>query len=231
MMAPGEYEKINLGIKSLPSGKEISPKLPDAERTQKITLPPEPSIGEVIGLAVSEDHGVILRFEMQATKGSGRIVPLGSIQKVMRESIEAAAQYIKAEHEGLGITAEWRKNYDVAVLATYMGIPKEGPSAGVAIVTGIVSALKGIPVRNDIAMTGEITIMGKVLAVGGIQQKIRAAYEAGIREVLIPEDNLDETKLLPSYILDVMKLTPINSINTVLEHSLIQSRSDEICAG
>jgi ATP-dependent Lon protease len=102
-----------------------------------------PSVGEVIGLAVAGDHGCILHFEMQATKGSGRIVPLGSIQRVMRESIEAAAQYIKAKHKDLRIDAEWRQNLDVAVLATFMGVPKEGPSAGVTIVTGIGQGASG----------------------------------------------------------------------------------------
>jgi ATP-dependent Lon protease len=161
-----------------------------------------------------------MRFEMQATRGHGRIVPLGSIQKVMRESIEAAAQYIKANHEKLGISLEWRQNYDVAVLATYMGIPKEGPSAGVAMVTGIVSALKGIPVRNDLAMTGEITIMGKVLPVGGIQQKVRAAFDAGVKEVLLPEENLDEARHLPSYVLEAVKLTPVKTVQEVLKIAL-----------
>jgi len=170
LIAPGEYDRIKLGVRLLPSGKEAAPDLPEAERVQRITLPPQASVGEVIGLAAYEDQGFILFFEMQATKGSGRIVPLGSIQKVMRESIEAAAQYIKAKHDKLGITSEWRENFDVAVLATFMGVPKEGPSAGITIVTGIVSALKGIPVRNDVALTGEITIMGKVLPVGSIQQ-------------------------------------------------------------
>ena len=91
----------------------------------------------------------------------------------MRESIEAAAQYIKANARDLGVNASWRESYDVAVLATFMGMPMEGPSAGVTIVTGIVSALTGRKVRSDLAMTGEITIMGKVLPVGGIQQKVR----------------------------------------------------------
>ena len=227
LMAPGEYERIKLGVRLLPSGKQATPTLPDANRIQKVTLPNEPSVGEVIGLAVAGDHGCILRFEMQATKGNGRIVPLGSIQRVMKESIEAAAQYIKANHQDLGISSEWRENYDVAVLATFMGIPKEGPSAGVTIVTGIVSALKGVPVRNDLAMTGEITIMGRVLPVGGIIEKVRAAYDAGITEVLLPEDNFKEAQGLPSYILGKIKLTPVQSIKEVLAQSLISNISYE----
>ncbi len=221
LMAPGEYERIKLGARILPSGKQVIPALPDADRVQKVALPTEPSVGEVIGLAVAGDHGCILRFEMQATKGNGRIVPLGSIQRVMKESIEAAAQYIRANHLDLGISSEWRENFDVAVLATFMGIPKEGPSAGVTIVTGIVSALKRVPVRNDLAMTGEITIMGRVLPVGGIIEKVRAAYDAGIKEVLLPEDNLKEAQGLPSYILTKIKLTPVQSIKDVLSQSLI----------
>lgn len=222
LMAPGEYDRVALGAIIEPSGKKIAPTLPDADREQRVTLPLQPTVGEVTGLAVSGDHGCILHFEMQATKGTGRIVPLGSIQRVMRESIEAAAQYVKAKHTELGISAEWRQNYDVAILATFMGIPKEGPSAGITIVTGIVSALKGIPVRNDLAMTGEITIMGKVLPVGGIQQKVRAAFDAGVKEVLLPSDNLREAQGLPPYILEAVKLTPVDAIEKVLEYALLK---------
>ena len=222
LIAPGEYDRISLGAVMKPSGKRVVPELPDSKREQRVVLPEKPAVGEVVGLAVAGDHGCILHFEMQATKGSGRIVPLGSIQRVMRESIEAGAQYIRAKHEDLGITAEWRKSYDVAVLATFMGVPKEGPSAGITIVTGIVSALKKVPVRNDLAMTGEITIMGKVLPVGGIQQKVRAAYDAGVKEVLLPADNLKEAEGLPSYVLEAVKLTPVESIEKVLELALIK---------
>lgn len=225
LMAPGEYDRVKLGVRMQPSGKEIVPAIPDAGRQQKVTLPEKPSVGEVIGLAVAGERGCILHFEMQATKGSGRIVPLGSIQRVMRESIEAAAQYIRAKHADLGIDAEWRHNFDVAVLATFMGVPKEGPSAGITLVTGIVSALKGQPVRNDLAMTGEITIMGKVLPVGGIQQKIRAACDAGIKEVLLPADNLDEAKGLPAYVLDAVKLTPVTSVEEVLKTALVMGNT------
>ena len=226
LIAPGEYDRISLGALMKPSGKQVVPELPDSKRVQRVVLLEKPSVGEVVGLAVEGDHGCILHFEMQATKGSGRIVPLGSIQRVMRESIEAAAQYILAKHEDLGISAEWRKSLDVAVLATFMGVPKEGPSAGITIVTGIVSALKKIPVRNDIAMTGEITIMGKVLPVGGIQQKIRAAYDAGVKEVLLPADNLKEAEGLPSYVLDGIRLTPVSTIDKVIEVALVNEDTD-----
>lgn len=227
LMAAGEYDRIKLGVRLQPSGKEAAPVLPDANRVQKISLPPAPSVGEVIGLAVDGDRGCILLFEMQASKGGGRIVPLGSIQRVMRESIEAAAQYIRARHEDIGITSEWRQSYDVAVLATFMGVPKEGPSAGVAMVTGIASALTGRRVRNDLGMTGEITIMGKVLPVGGICQKVQAAYEAGVKEVLLPADNVGEAESLPKYMLDAVKLTPVTSIHEVLEHALLDSEQPQ----
>ena len=221
-IAPGEYERIKLGVRFKPSGKESAPTLPDADREQKVTLPEKPSVGEVVGLAVDGDHGCILLFEMEATKGSGRIVPLGSMQRVMRESVEAAAQYVKINHTELGIDAEWRKNYDVPVLATFMGVPKEGPSAGITIVTGIVSALKALPVRNDLAMTGEITIKGKVLPVGGIQQKIRAAHDAGVKQVILPADNLKEAQILPPEILEDLTLVPVTNITEVLERALLK---------
>jgi ATP-dependent Lon protease len=139
----------------------------------------------------------------------------------MRESIEAAAQYVRFRSTELRLSQTWYEDLDVVVLATYMGVPKEGSSAGITIATGIVSALKKQPVRNDIAMTGEITIMGKVLGVGGIQQKIRAAYDAGVKEVLLPEPNFKEAQELPSTILDALKLTPVQTIDEVLRHALV----------
>ena len=182
LMAPGEYGPVVLTGKLMQSGKLITPRLPDAEREQKVTLPSSPRVGEVIGLAViGDDRGCLLHFEMQATKGSGRIISLGSMQKVMKESVAAAAQFIKTHAQDVGLPNDWQDNYDIAVLATMMGIPKEGPSAGITIVTGIVSALTGRPVRNDIAMTGEITIMGKVLAIGGVLPKLQAAIDAGCK--------------------------------------------------
>jgi len=226
LIAPGEYDKVLLGVKLLPSGEVAVPTLPDSSRMQRINLPDSPAVGEVVGLAVEGEHGCILRFEMQATRGTGRIVPLGSIQSVMRESIEAASQYIRAKGAELGITTNWRQCLDIAVLATFMGQPKEGPSAGIAMVTGIVSALTGRQVRNDLAMTGEITIMGKVLPVGGVQQKLRAACNAGVKEVLVPKDNLQEALGLSSSIRDKIKITPVQSIQEALSIALLPDMAD-----
>src|SRR5262245_38317263 len=189
LMAAGEYGPVVLTGKLVQSGKLVAPYLPDAQREQKVALPTSPRVGEVIGLAViGDDRGCLLHFEMQASKGSGRIVSLGSMQKVMKESVAAAAQFIKTHSKDVGLPNDWQDNCDIAVLATMMGIPKEGPSAGITIVVGIVSALTGRPVRNDIAMTGEITIMGKVLAIGGVLPKLRAAIDAGCMEVIMPKE-------------------------------------------
>jgi ATP-dependent Lon protease len=222
IMAPGEYQPIKLSSRVTAIDKVISPVLEEADRKPHIELPQQPLIGEVLGLAVAGEHGVILRFEMQATKGHGRIVPLGSIQRVMRESIEAAAQYIRSHHKELDIDAEWRANYDVAVLATMMAFPKEGPSAGITIVTGIVSVLKNIPIRNDIALTGEITIMGKVIRVGGISAKLMAAIDSGIATVIMPSDNEKEVNHLPEYIRDKLKILYVSDIKEVLDIALVK---------
>jgi ATP-dependent Lon protease len=222
LMAPGEYYPVKISARMIPSGKVLTPSLLEAERKQRITLPTQPLVGEIIGLAVMGEQGMILRFEMQATKGHGRIVPLGSIQRVMRESIEAAAQYIRAHFKDLGIAADWRENFDVAVLATMMGIPKEGPSAGVTMVTGIVSALRNLPIRHDIAMTGEITIMGKVLGVGGIQAKLLAAIDAEVKTVILPAENEQDVRHLPDYMRDRVEIRYVSDIKEVLDLALIQ---------
>jgi ATP-dependent Lon protease len=131
LMAPGEYGPVVLTARLVRSGKTITPKLPDAQREQKVRLPTSPRVGEVVGLAViGEDRGCLLHFEMQATRGAGRIVSLGSMQKVMKESVAAAAQFIKTHARDIGLPGDWQNNFDIAVLATMMGVPKEGRQRG-----------------------------------------------------------------------------------------------------
>ncbi len=221
LMAPGEYSPVQISARFVEGGKVVKPTLIEGDRKVHVEMPTKPLVGEVVGLAVAGEQGVILRFEMQATKGHGRIVPLGSIQRVMRESIEAAAQYIKAYSNELGVAPDWRENFDVAVLATMMAIPKEGPSAGITITTGIVSALKNIPIRHDIAMTGEITIMGKVLGIGGVQPKLMAAIDSGVKMVIMPAENEKDVKNLPDYIRGKIEIKYVQTIQEVLELALL----------
>ena len=222
LMAPGEYGPVQLSGNLTQSGKGVTPRLLDAERQQKVTLPSTPRVGEVIGLAViGDDRGCLLHFEMQATKGSGRIISLGSMQRVMKESVAAAAQFIKTHAKDVGLPNDWQTNFDIAVLATMMGIPKEGPSAGITIVTGIVSALTGRPVRNNIAMTGEITIMGKVLAIGGVLPKMQAAIDAGCKEVIMPKENERDVEMTPDYVRTKIGVRFVTSIEEVLASALL----------
>ena len=223
LMAPGEYAPVKIGARLTASRKELFPTLLEGDRKVHVELPKKPCVGEVTGLAVAGEQGVILRFEMQATKGHGRIIALGSIQRVMHESIEAAAQYIRSHAADLGIVPDWNENFDIAVLATMMAVPKEGPSAGVTILTGIVSALKNQPVRHDIAMSGEITIMGKVLGVGGIQPKLMAATDAGVKLVILPAENEKDVQNLPEYIRSRVEVKYVTDIQQVLQHALVQS--------
>jgi ATP-dependent Lon protease len=224
LMAPGEYGPTVLTAKLSQSGKMITPTLPDSQREQKVTLPTSPRVGEVMGLAViGDDRGCLLHFEMQATKGSGRIVSLGSMQKVMKESVAAAAQFVKTHAKEVGLPNDWQDNFDIAVLATMMGIAKEGPSAGITIVTGIVSALTGRPVRHDVAMTGEITIMGKVLAIGGVMPKLQAAIDAGCKQVVLPKENERDVQMTPDYVRSKINVQFVSSIDEVLAVSLLSS--------
>ncbi len=222
LMAPGEFHPVKISAKIVGSGKVIAPSLLEADRKVKVEMPATPLVGEVVGLAVSGEQGVLLRFEMQVLKGHGRIVPLGSIQRVMRESIEAATQYIKKYAIDLGVPPDWNENFDVAVLATHMAIPKEGPSAGITIVTGIVSALTNRAVLNHLTMTGEITIMGKVLGVGGIQPKVLAAVDAGAALVILPEDNRSDFENLPEYVRSRIEAKFVTSIQEVLDMALMR---------
>jgi ATP-dependent Lon protease len=228
LMAAGEYGPIQLAGRLMNSDKLIAPTLPDVQRQQKVTLPSSPKVGEVIGLAViGEDRGCLLHFEMQASKGSGRVISLGSMQKVMKESVAAAAQFIKTHANDVGLPNDWQNNFDIAVLATMMGVPKEGPSAGITIVTGIVSALTGRPVRDDIAMTGEITIMGKVLAIGGVLPKLQAAIDAGCAEVIMPKENERDVQMTPDYVKSKIKVRFVSSIEEVLTAALLNSNAEQ----
>jgi len=225
-----EYWNTNLGYSDLSSGKETIVEVPEQAAIEPVKLPSEPQVGRVVGLAITQSYGTIQTFEMIASEGSGRLVPLGSMRTVMRESLRAAYEFVARNHKSLGIDVNIKSDYDISVLATQMGVPKEGPSAGITILTGLVSALVRKPVRNDIAMTGEITLMGKILAVGGVQEKLLAASEAGIRKVYVPSANSREVDLLPKEIRDKLEIHLVSSVDEVLNDAIIGYHVNEIKA-
>jgi ATP-dependent Lon protease len=216
-----EYWNTNFSYRDLETSREIQVSVP--EQPTPIQLPTEPQVGEVMGLAVVKVYGggAVQRFEVIADKGGGRLNPLGSMMRVMKESLKAAYEYISHNQKALGIDVDFKKDYDLTVLATQMGIPKEGASAGITILTGLVSALTKKPVRNDVAMTGEITVLGKILPVEGIHEKIIAAADAGIKTVYIPAANEKELEMLPPDVKNKLNIRLVSRVEEVLDSAIV----------
>lgn len=158
---------------------------------------------------------------MLINEGNGKLIPLGSMRQVMRESLRAAYEYTNSNTVRLGINPDFKKDYDISVLATEMAILKEGPSAGITILVAMVSALIQKPVRNDIALTGEITLIGKILPVGGIQEKIVAAYESGIRKVYVPAGNKNQVENLPTELKRQIEIKFVDRVEEVLSEAIL----------
>jgi ATP-dependent Lon protease len=216
-----EYWDTNFSYIDRETSKEIFVSIP--EQPAPIELPPEPRVGEVIGLALLKVYGggAIQRFEVLADKGTGKLNALGSMMRVMRESLKAAYEYVSHNQKALDIDVDFKKDYDITVLATQMGIPKEGASAGITILTGLVSALTKKPVRNDVAMTGEITLLGRILPVEGIHEKIVAAADAGIKTVYIPIGNEKDVQILPHDIKSKLEIKLVSRVEEVLNDVII----------
>jgi ATP-dependent Lon protease len=167
------------------------------------------------GLAWSEHGGSVLHVEVALLPGTGKIETTGKLGEVMRESVSTALSYIRAHADDLGLTREWYQNVDVHLHVPAGGVPKEGPSAGIAIATALASALLDAPVRADVAMTGEVTLRGRVLAVGGIKEKLLAAHRHGLRTVVFPADNERDLDDLPSEIRGALELVPVRWVEEV----------------
>jgi ATP-dependent Lon protease len=225
-----EYWNTGLSYIDVDSGIERVVEVPEQAAIEPVKLPTEPQIGRVMGLAITQSYGTVQHFEILASEGKGRLIPLGSMRSVMRESLRAAYEFIARNHKSLGIEINIKKDYDVSVLATQMGVPKEGPSAGITILTGLVSAFVKKPVKNDVAMTGEITLMGKILPVGGIQEKILAASEAGIKKVYVPSGNSREVDMLPKEIRKNLEIQLVSTVDEVLNDAIIGYHVREIQA-
>jgi ATP-dependent Lon protease len=183
-----------------------------------------PMVGLAIGLAWTEVGGEIMLIEATRFKGKGNLILTGSLGDVMKESAQAAMSYIKSKAEDYGINPEEFSNWDVHIHVPEGAVPKDGPSAGITIATALLSLFTDIPVRSDIAMTGEVTLRGRVLPVGGLKEKILAAKRAGIYEVILPEKNKDEVlEDLPAYVRDKMTFHFVKDLDQVFEKALVSN--------
>jgi len=177
-------------------------------------------IGQVVGLAWTEVGGDLLTIEAALMPGKGNFLRTGSLGDVMKESVDAARTVVRSRSRGLGIKDEVFEKKDIHIHVPDGATPKDGPSAGIAMTTAIVSALTGIPVRADVAMTGEITLRGEVTAIGGLKEKLLAALRGGIKTVLIPEENTKDLQEIPENVKEGLEIVPVKWIDKVLEVAL-----------
>jgi ATP-dependent Lon protease len=182
----------------------------------------EDLVGVVTGLAWTEVGGELLTIEGVMMPGKGRMTVTGNLRDVMKESISAAASYVRSRAIDFGIEPPLFDKRDIHVHVPEGATPKDGPSAGVAMVAAIVSVMTGIPVRKDVAMTGEITLRGRVLPIGGLKEKLLAALRGGVKRVLIPEDNAKDLADIPDNVKSGLEIVPVARMDEVLKHALVR---------
>lgn len=179
-------------------------------------------VGIVTGLAWTSVGGVTLSIEVTPMSGTGKLVLTGQLGDVMKESARAGFSYIRSKAEELGLSDDFHEKMDVHIHIPEGAIPKDGPSAGITMTTAVISALTGIPVKSDVAMTGEITLRGRVLPIGGLKEKILAAHRAGINKVIIPYENDRDLEDIPDNVKRKVKIVLAETMDDVLKHALIR---------
>jgi ATP-dependent Lon protease len=180
----------------------------------------EDQIGVVTGLAYTSVGGELLSIEALRLPGKGRMKTTGKLGDVMKESIDAASSYVRSVAPKIGVKPPQFEKWDIHVHVPEGATPKDGPSAGLAMVTSIVSVLTQIPVRKDIAMTGEVTLRGNALAIGGLKEKLLAALRGGIKTVLIPQENEKDLPEIPDNVKEGLTIIPVSHVSEVLQHAL-----------
>ena len=181
----------------------------------------EDQVGAVTGLAWTEVGGELLTIEGVMMPGKGRMTVTGNLRDVMKESISAAASYVRSRAVDFGLEPPLFDRRDIHVHVPEGATPKDGPSAGVAMATAIVSVMTGIPVRREIAMTGEVTLRGRVLPIGGLKEKLLAALRGGLKKVLIPEENAKDLVDIPNSVKNELEIVPVSRMDEVLKHALV----------
>lgn len=214
---------VNISRQSLPSILGVKKYRHDEREA-------EPQVGVCAGLAYNQRGGEILLVETTLMAGSGHVVTTGKLGEVMTESAKAALSYVRSRAEVLGLDTRFHRKVDIHVHVPSGATPKDGPSAGITLATSITSALLGIPVRNDVAMTGEISLRGRVLPIGGLREKLLAARRSGIKKVLMPRDNEKDLKEVPDEVLKDLEIVFVDHVDEVLPQALDAS-AEEIFSG
>ena len=182
-------------------------------------------VGTVNGLAWTSVGGELMKLEASALDGTGKIVLTGSLGDVMKESAQTAVSYVRSIAKDYDIDSKFYKNKDIHLHATEAAVPKDGPSAGITMAVALVSALTGIAIRHDVAMTGEISLLGKVLPIGGLKEKTMAAYRAGIKRVIVPEENRADLSEVDERVKENIEFVIVNDMKQVLETALVKSKN------
>ncbi|WP_295618057.1 endopeptidase La [uncultured Intestinimonas sp.] len=188
----------------------------------------EPQVGVVNGLAWTQVGGEMLQAEVNVVPGSGKIELTGNLGDVMKESARAALSYIRSRASRLGVEPNFYKTRDIHVHFPEGAVPKDGPSAGVTVATAMVSALTGIPVRQDVAMTGEITLRGRVLPIGGLREKTMAALRNGMRTVILPADNMGDLEEIDPDVRSALRFIPVEQVDEVLANALLTPTAQSV---
>jgi len=187
-------------------------------------------VGLTNGLAYTEMGGEMLQIEVSVVPGKGAVKITGKLGDVMQESATTAMSYVRSRAEALGLSPDFYQNIDIHLHVPEGAVPKDGPSAGITMTTAITSALTKIPVKRDVAMTGEVTLRGRVLPIGGLKEKLLAAKIAGIKTVLIPKDNVADLKKIPHDIKEGVKIIPVDHVDQVLRCALQLEKPEEFLA-
>jgi ATP-dependent Lon protease len=185
-------------------------------------------VGMATGLAWTELGGELLATEVTVMPGKGKLIITGRLGDVMQESAQAALSYVRSRADELGLEKDFYQNVDIHIHVPEGAIPKDGPSAGITMATALVSALTRIPVRHDLAMTGEVTLRGRVLPIGGLKEKVLAAHRGGIKMVLVPSENEKDILEIPANVLKTVELTLVDHMDDVLRRSLLLDNPDDL---